>query len=240
MNNGYLEQLTSLLLALKNDAEDPVIIFAFNDRSIFKFTINNAEKFYQELFNKTNNPSTTNNPKYISTLMKKSFIFHKCGFCTGLEQGICNGLKPYLPLIPLFEKHSSNEKIIFAKKEKDKYLILDNIPLSSVLKYIALDSITHYCNATSAFSKYFSGITADMELSEISKRIYLNIYWSSRGDLTFTNQEVTRIAEILLRSTQNRLEKLKLLTKSNAFADAFIYLTLPLQLLNNTLEDIME
>ena len=94
--------------------------------------------------------------------------------------------------------------------------------MQRALRYISNLSLMGYCQVGRKYWKYFSGTIPVMGTEEIANRVYLNIYWIHKGDKERVDQVISKLNSEIIITTQNQMERLRLICKNDALLNAFV------------------
>lgn len=220
------------VLTLVEAIAEPGIYFAFDNQKTFAFTKKNvsemAERYWQS-------------PHLISEQVKNSFKFKRCGICPKDNSTMCDSVQGLLPIVEMLDKFPSFEKVkaVYYRSDSHPYLIKDT-DLQHALAYLGLESITEACVVTKQFKAYFEDIFPFMPVKQVARQIFVNIFFTCKGDLNLTRQKVEELNEITHITTQNKIKRLGMIVKSDAFLNTISNLSMPIQLLQLTIDDIIQ
>ncbi len=206
------EKIVNLQL---NEYEQPGLYIYFEDSTRLVLTRENTDRITREYWM---------DPDKIPQNVKEAVSFQRCDFCPlKAKEDFCDALHPTLPLLAVIDKFSSFDKVtvIYKGENKDLYHVSDTT-LQRALRYISNLSLISYCRIGRKYRKYYSGIIPIMETDEIVNRMYLNMYWIHRGNENTVNNTISTMRKEITMTTQNQLERLRLICKNDAFLNAYV------------------
>lgn len=185
------------------------------DGTRLELTDENIEKTTQKFWS---------DPALLSPETKSAVEIQRCPACPlRNEEDFCDALRPILPFLEVVDKFVSFDEVLAVYKGKRKDLLrISQTTMQNALKYLSILSLTHYCQSFAKFRKYFYGITPLMTLKESVTCIYLNLYWLYRGDLKAMNELLTDFKEKLTLISQNQVKRLSVISRNDAFINAFV------------------
>ncbi len=162
-------------------------------------------------------------PEKIPDDVKKSANFKRCNICPLKgKESLCDAVRPVLPLINDVDEFVSFEKVTaLYKSGTDNRIFIANTTIQDALTYIAILSLISYCKVGRKYWKYYFGIIPLMSVEEFVGRLYLNIYWLNNGDEEKINNIIRHMIEELAVTTNNQLKRLMIISKNDAFLNAF-------------------
>jgi hypothetical protein len=163
-------------------------------------------------------------PSKISPAVKEAAEFKRCDFCPLIKMGgLCNAIRPILPLLESLDKFVSYDKIFaIYKGEQNDLLHTADTDMQQALRYIAILNLIHYCQNGQKYKKYFHGIMPLQELQEIAIRFYLNIYWLHNGDEKAITDFTAKFKEELTITSKNQIKRINLICKNDALKNAIV------------------
>lgn len=208
-----------------NDYEQPGFYLTLEDSTKIELTRENIEKVTMEYWK---------DPGKIPPSVKDVVEFKRCSFCPlKKKEDLCDALRPILPLLDVMDNYHSFDKVIAVYRGDDKTLYhVSSTTMQRMLQYITTLSLIRYCQVGRKYWKYFSGIIPVMETHEIVNRIYLNMYWIHNGDTERVHQIISKLNSEITITTRNQMERLQLISKKDAFLNAFV--------LTHMITDILE
>ncbi|KJJ83856.1 hypothetical protein OMAG_002277 [Candidatus Omnitrophus magneticus] len=209
------------------------IYILLNDESWLALTRENIEKITQDYWN---------NVHKFSDKIKEMIEFQRCQLCPAKGgKDFCDALRPILPLLEIIDEYNSFDKISAVyKSNTDKIYYVSNTTIQEALQYIAILSLTQYCQLGKKYWKYYLGTVPLMNGQEVSKRIYLNIYWLCKGDKEVIQKIIKEFSETMRIIARTQVRRLNLICKNDAFMNAFINAHVITEMLDLNIENILE
>jgi hypothetical protein len=187
----------------------------FKDGSILELSDERVEKITREYWE---------DPARIPAEVKKATDFQRCDFCPIKEEGgVCNALRPILPFLEIVDRYVSHDRVIALYKghRQEIYRLADS-SMQAALLYLSTLSLMHHCQAAVPYRKYFYGVNPLMSAKEASARIYMNIFWESKGDKDLVNKIIAEFKAKLTAASRNEMKRLSLICKNDAFINAVV------------------
>jgi hypothetical protein len=198
-----------------SDYEQPGLYVTLKDSTRLAFTRENVEKVTMEYWL---------NPDKMPPSVKEGVKFQRCAFCPLKEKGdFCDALRPILPLLDVVDKYNSFEEVTAVYKGDEETLYhVSCTTMQRALRYITNLSLIAYCQVGRKYGKYFSGIIPIMGTEEIANRLYLNMYWTHKGNRDSVDEVISKLNAEISITTRNQMERLRLITQNDAFLNAFV------------------
>ena len=198
-----------------SDYEQPGLYLTLKDSTRLDFTRENIEKVTTEYWMDSDK---------IPANAKKAAEFQRCAFCPLKgRRDLCDALRPTLPLLDVMDKYNSFDEVTAVYKGDEKGLChVSYTSMQRALRYISNLSLMGYCQVGRKYWKYFSGTIPVMGTEEIANRVYLNIYWIHKGDKERVDQVISKLNSEIIITTQNQMERLRLICKNDALLNAFV------------------
>jgi hypothetical protein len=156
--------------------------------------------------------------------IREAAEFQRCDICPLKGQGgLCDAIKPVIPLMDHFEEYLSYEQVtaLYNEGGEERYTLCQTT-MQHALKYVSVLSLMNYCLCGRKYWKYFFGVIPLMTGQEIAARIYLNMHWIHRGNPEEIHELITRFNDEILVTSKNQVKRLNMISKSDAFINAFI------------------
>ncbi len=163
------------------------------------------------------------NPSKLPLYIRQDDTFKACDICP-LEGNnvLCCAIKPLLPFLEEMDRFYSYDKVtaIYVKKEGLQYV--SETTMQNALQYVTNMSIFEYCEGAKRYYIYFQGIEPFMDVNEARARLLMNIYWLKRGDMDKVHTLLNELRHDLTVISKNCIKRLRLLSKSDAFMNAYV------------------
>lgn len=163
--------------------------------------------------------------------------FSPCRVCPARETMImCHALPAILPFLDALNPYRSHQPLTVVYVERDTkdgngMLHMRRTTLQRALQYIAIESVLGYCEVGRLYFKYFSGIIPFSSAEAIAERIYANIMLAENGNLTAVAAIIDSMREHLAVTIECQIKRVRLVSQSDVFVNAFINLHMALELL---------
>ncbi len=193
----------------------PGLYLDFYDGDLLELTLGNIERISNEYWA---------DPEKIPQNVKDAVEFRRCKHC-GFKgkKNFCEALRPVLPLMEIVDKYNSFDPTIAVYKRNEKGLLyVSDTTMQRALTFVSNLSLMSYCQMGRKYRKYFFDIIPIMRTEDIVNRLYLNIYWIHRGETEVADEVISSLNEEVSRATENQLKRLRLISKNDAFINAYI------------------
>lgn len=163
--------------------------------------------------------------------------FSPCRVCPARETAImCHALPAILPFLDALNPYQSYQPLTVVYVGRDTedgngVLHMRRTTLQRALQYIAMESVLGYCELGRLYFKYFSGIIPFSSAEAIAERIYANIMLAENGNLAAVSAIIDSMRENLGVTMQCQIKRVRLVSQSDVFVNAFINLHTALELL---------
>lgn len=207
------------------DYAQPGLYLTIGEKTRLAITRENTERITREFWQ---------DPRKIPPEAKKAIGFQRCDFCPLKgKNDLCDALRPILPLLSVVDDYNSFDNVTaIYKGVADGLYHISDTTLQQALRYVSNLSLMSYCRIGRQYRKYYAGIIPVLKIEEIVNRLYLNIYWYHGGDLTVVDTVISEFHEYISATTRNQLDRLRLISKNDAFLNAFVLTHLVTDILN--------
>jgi hypothetical protein len=178
-------------------------------------------------------------PAKVPPHIKKAVDFQACPICPKRHTGeFCHALCPCLPFLEIIDKYISLTKVTAVYKEREQGLLyVSNTDMQKALQFTSILSLMHYCEIGKQYRKYFFGVIPLMEIDDIVRRIYLNIYMSCYGDKKSIDAIIRKFQEEIFVTTSCQVKRLNLICKNDALVNALVLTQTAVDLLSLDIND---
>jgi hypothetical protein len=172
--------------------------------------------------------------------VREAADFRACPMCPDkYAEGICFALRPVLPLIDRIEKFVSHDRVTAIYRGEENLLHIADTTMQDALQYISIMSLMQYCRAGRKYKKYYVGVIPITGSEETVKRMYLNIYWLSKGDLKKIKEAVSVFKDEISLASAHQTKRLNLICKSDVFVNAFYNTQIAAEILASDMESVL-
>lgn len=162
-------------------------------------------------------------PAKLPPRIKQSQAFKTCDVCPFEGQEVlCSAVKPLLPFLDEMDKFRSYDKVNAVYMKREGLASVSETTMQNALQYVTNMAIFEYCEDAKRYRLYFQGIEPFMDMGEARSRLFLNIYWLTKGDREKRNAVIEEIRHSVTVTSKNCVERLNLLCKSDAFVNAYV------------------
>jgi len=175
----------------------------------------------------------------IAAEVMKAAEFGRCHFCP-MPSGICDAIRPVLPLIAKLDQFLSCDKIKLAYHDGNGIVYFRDSTMSEALKYISILSLTTYCRSGQAYRKLFMGIVPAMNGKDIAQSIYLNLFFLCEGNRELADRMIRNFKQDITHTSRNQAQRLNLVCRNDAFMNAFVSTQIITELLSFKFFEYME
>lgn len=163
-------------------------------------------------------------PSKIPPHVKAAADYKPCEICPERDTAeICHSIMTTLPFVDDIERYVSFDRVTAVYRgDGQGSLHMVETSLQDALKYLSILSLTAYCEVGKKYESYFAGINPLMAPRDIAAAVLRNIYFEARGDMANVKELVDRMQEEMLLTTRCQMNRLRLISKSDAFLNAFV------------------
>jgi hypothetical protein len=163
-------------------------------------------------------------PARLPPSVRAATAYHPCSICPERENAaICHAIMPTLPFTGDVDRYFSYDNVtaIYRDADNDVISIVDTT-MQEALKYIAILSLTQYCEVGRKYGAYFQGINPLMQPPELAAAVYRHVYLAAGGKLADVSAIILTMREELLLVVRCQMERLHLICKNDALLNAFV------------------
>lgn len=155
--------------------------------------------------------------------VKKAVDFQACSICPKQHSGeFCHALRPTLPFISEVDRHESFEPVTAIHRDNPRtFTAIKDATMQTALQYVSILSLIHYCEVGQQYRDFFMGLTPLMEFDDALHRIYLNIFWLNQGDSSRIRATIEAFCHDLTITSKCQVNRLWLISRNDAFINAF-------------------
>lgn len=163
--------------------------------------------------------------------------FLPCKVCPARHTAaMCHALPAILPFLDELNPHKSYKHVYALYVEKgdeqnSPVLHASSTSLQRALHFVAMQSVLSFCEIGRLYRRFFSGVIPFSSSETIAERIYANVMLDNNGRLEEVEKTLQSMRADLTVTMQCQIKRVYLVTRSDAFANAFVNLHLALQLL---------
>ena len=171
-------------------------------------------------------------PQEIRTAME----FKVCAVCPARHTAaMCHALPAIVPFLEQINMYSSFDNVtaVFVDQHanNEKVVHICRTTMQRALQYMAIQSVLYYCEIGRLYYKYFSGVIPFSSAEEIAERIYANIMLEQNGNHDAVLRIIESMRTNLSTTLQCQAKRVRLISKSDAFMNAFVNLYMVLEML---------
>jgi len=176
-------------------------------------------------------------PAIIPDHVKAATEYKPCDICPMRDSAeICHAIMPTLPFFDDIDRYMSYDMVTAVYREgRDEMFTVCNARMSDALQFVTILSLISYCELGQEYGAYFEGINPLMPVDKIAKAVFLNIYLKSKGDIECIKDIITKMADNILHTARCQTARLNLISRRDAFINAFVNTDLIFQYIKNEL-----
>lgn len=163
-------------------------------------------------------------PSRIPPHVKAAADYKACAICPQRDTAeICHSIMTTLPFIDDIERYASFDRVTAVYREENSApLHVVETTTQAALKYVAILGLTTYCEVGRKYGPYFQGINPLMTPRDIALAVLRNIHLATRGNMTQVAEVIHTMQGEILHTVRCQTERLRLVSKSDAFLNAFV------------------
>ncbi len=163
-------------------------------------------------------------PTKVPDTLKAAVDFQRCVQCPmSHDKKICDALRPILPLLEYTDTYNSFDPVQVVYMSDDPGVsYIANTTMQYVLSFVSFLSLINYCQAGRKFRKYYFGIIPLISSTLLAGKLFLNIYWLHQGNRNEIDHITKQLNQVVQGICQNQVKRLSLISKNDAFNNAFV------------------
>lgn len=163
-------------------------------------------------------------PARIPPHVRAAVEYQPCDICPHRETAvICHAIMPTLPFLDEIDRFMSYDRVTAVHRgEGGEGLRVAETTMQEALQFVSILSLTSYCEVGRKYAAWFAGIDPLTPPGEIAATILRRLYLELRGDLARVSAAVATMQEELLHTTSCQVARLRLISRRDAFANAFV------------------
>jgi len=215
-----------------DDFQKEGIYLQFPDGSSMDFSKERIKQLADEYWN---------NPVKIPPHIREQENFKTCEVCPYKGQNVfCSAMKPLLPFLEEMEKFTSYDKVMVVYIAKEGILHASETTMQGAMQYVANMALFEYCEDTKQYKKYFTGITPLMDSKKAMCKIFLNIYWLSKGNSEKAKKILDDLNRDVTCTATSCVKRLNTICKSDVFMNAYVKTQTITDILSMSFETLLE
>lgn len=163
-------------------------------------------------------------PEALSPETRAAADYQPCDICPERDTAeICHAILTTLPFLDEIDRYMSYDRVTAIFRDPETHmLMLSETSMQEALQYISILSLVHYCEVGRKYSQFFEGINPLMPQLQIAAAVFRNMYMACQGDLQRISDTLQKMQEELMQTTQCQVKRLRLISKRDAFLNAFV------------------
>ena len=186
----------------------------FSDGSVIDFSEGHVRDLAEEYWQ---------NPSKLPPRIKENDAFKTCSVCPFLGQDVfCSAMKPLLPFIEQVDQFNSYDKVtaVYVKRAGLEYICETN--MQTALQYVTNIAVFEYCEDAKQFRRYFQGIEPLLDMTEVVSRLFLNIYWLSKGNRRKIAKTINDMQHAVTVTSKSCVNRLNLMCQKDGLINAYV------------------
>ncbi len=182
------------------------------------------------------------NPALLPPEVRAAADFQACLVCPERDTAeICHAIMTTLPFFDDIDRYMSYDRVTAVFRESEGgSLLIRNTTLQGALQYVSILSLVHYCEVGRKYGAFFEGVNPLMPQMEIAHAVFKNMYLACEGDLHILTDTLRTMQEELMETTKCQVKRLQLISKRDAFLNAFVATESTTELMLMQLEKMVE
>jgi hypothetical protein len=163
-------------------------------------------------------------PSRIPPRVKAAAEYKACTICPQRDTAeICHAIMPALPFVEAIDRYMSYDRVTAVYRDgRDAIVHAVETTMEEALKYVAILSLTSYCEVGRKYGTYFEGVDPLMEATEIAGVVYRQIYFAAGGHMPTVESTIRTMQDEILHTARCQADRLRLISQSDAFLNAFV------------------
>ena len=165
-----------------------------------------------------------NDPELLPDEVRAATDYMPCDICPERETAqICHAIMTTLPFFDEIDRYMSYDRVTAIFRESDgSSLVIRDTTMQGALQYVSILSLIYYCEVGRKYFSFFEGVNPLMPQVEIADAVFRNMYLACEGDLSILVDTLSTMQEELLQTTKCQVKRLQLISKRDAFLNAFV------------------
>ncbi|MDP6470381.1 MAG: hypothetical protein QGH42_00300 [Kiritimatiellia bacterium] len=165
-----------------------------------------------------------NDPTLLAPEVRAAADYQPCDICPERETAqMCHAIMTTLPFIGEIDRYMSYDHVTAVfREEGEGSLLIRKTTMQGALQYISILSLIHYCEVGQKYSAFFEGVNPLMPQVQIADAVFRNMYLACEGDLSILVETLSTMQEELLQTAKCQVKRLQLISKRDAFLNAFV------------------
>jgi hypothetical protein len=182
------------------------------------------------------------NPAKIPVHVKEAEVFQLCDICPKRDSGdTCHAIRPIMAVWEHFDRYVSHEHVTAVYRSATGGIVVSaETTVQRALQYVSVLSLMFYCEIGKKYWRYFYGVHPLMDTEDVVIRVYLNMFWACRGDLTRTRALIETFHDEITTTTRCQMERIRLFCHNDALLNALILTQLASEFLAMNAEDLVK
>ncbi len=168
--------------------------------------------------------SMLDDPNQLSPEVRAAADYQACDICPERETAeICHAIMTTLPFFDEIDRYMSYDRVtaVFRESEGSSLMIRDTT-MQGALQYVSILSLMHYCEVGRKYFAFFEGVNPLMPQEQIASAVFRNMYLACEGNMTILVDTLQTMQEELLQTAKCQVKRLQLISKRDAFLNAFV------------------
>jgi hypothetical protein len=183
--------------------------------------------------------SLLDDPESIPQRVRAATGYAPCEICPKRHTAeICHSIMPTLPFFDQVDRYLSYDRVTAVYRDAASSLLyVSETTLQDALKYITMLSLLQYCEVGRSYRAYFREVIPLMGSREMAEIIFKNIFLACGGRMEEVGEIIHRMRGELTHTTRCQLRRLRLISKGDAFCNAFVNTHAATEFLFHELQD---
>ncbi len=163
-------------------------------------------------------------PEVFPIEVKKAVELEPCEVCPLKDQvDLCHAIFPILHFAQAFDGRRSYERVTLVMRDSEtKTLRIQETSVQEAVQPISILSLTNYCELGHKYHELFYGVMPFLTPNELILRLTMNAFWLADGNREAAEARLKSLFEDLDVTIQCQMERIRLVTKSDAFLNSFV------------------
>jgi len=194
---------------------DPGLYLVLPDGEILVLTHPDIEKTTRKMLD---------DPSLIPDHVKAAVEYKPCDICPArFTAEICHAIMPALQFFDDIDRYMSYEIVtaVYRAGEDESFSVC-NARMSDALQFVTILSLMNYCEVGQEYGHYFDGVNPLMPVEDIGRAVFMNIYLDAEADIERIKDIIKIMSGNILHTARCQTARLNLISKRDAFINAFV------------------
>lgn len=163
-------------------------------------------------------------PTKIPPHVRAAADYKPCDICPEKDTAvICHSIMTALPFMDEIDRYMSYDRVVAVFREQScDMLHVTETTMQDALKYVTVLGLVNYCEVGKKYGRYFEGVNPLMDAAQFAAAVFRNIHFELHGDMAKVGELIATMKQEILQTTKCQTQRLRLISRRDAFLNAFV------------------